>query len=234
MKNIFIAVILITLYGCNSKTKNSDSTKTLGQELTEKNIASENNNLEDKKQKLNVSNSIINPDTSSNFRYNHLTTFEFGYHKSMHLKKIDEVYFNNILKQIDGFSYNYESTLPNYYISQQNSIHGLRMETIALFWDLCYEGIELLIIDKNGKLLNTISLTEWKSTCESSSNTTTEFVNDSTFIQHIEIMEPGGESNFFTELKYKGLINHKGQLDTLEILINKEYEKEITPHNKPL
>nr|WP_321412289.1 hypothetical protein [uncultured Carboxylicivirga sp.] len=225
MRYSYLMVILLIFISCISKRENENSTKSpkeISAEITKDSVKQ---NLNEEKQEIKESYSIINPDTSSNFRYSHLKTFKYGSYKSKYLKKIDKTYFNNILKQIDGNSYNYDSRLPNFYISKQNSIYDLRLETISLFWDLCYEGIELLIIDRNGKLLNTISLTEWKSTCESTTNTTTTFVSDSVFIQEVNGFSPGGETDFYSEYKYKAVIKESGQIDTLKVFYKKEYEK---------
>jgi len=226
MKFTLLILVFISLFftGCNKTTKESKS-KSIVQEIKTQ-----------EKSKVEATKIINKEETqffNEQFKYGHIKSFTPNSYKSNDLKLIDSTYFVDIIKQIESFSYNiYEPEIGHRFISKQHDIGKFRAETVSLNWGLCYEAIELLIIDQNDSLVNHLSLTEWRSTCESSSNTTTKFLNDSTFIKYIRSMEPGVDVNYFTELKYKALINHHGQLDTLEILLNKEYEEEIkTPHN---
>ena len=219
-----LAIIILFFLGCKQNVKDSKSKSVVREIKIQEKIEVEVSKEVKKEEKQFL---------NDQFKYGHIKTFSPNSYKSQDLKLIDSTYFVNIIKQIESFRHNiYEPQIGHRFISKQNNIGKFRAETVSLYWDLCYEGIELLIIDQNDKLVNNLSLTEWRSTCEVSSNTSTEFLNDSVFIMHTEIMEPGVDFNYFTELKYKALVNQSGQLDTLEIILDKEYKEAIiTPHN---
>lgn len=103
-------------------------------------------------------------------------------------------------------------------------MNGLTALTVSLYWDLCHNGVSLLLLDRNDKLLNCIELTEWYSSCDLVSNTETEFLNDSTFKMHCKTTEIG-ETNSVHDFEYIGKINSAGRIDTLKINVNRNYEE---------
>ena len=136
---------------------------------------------------------------------------------------IDSLFHHQVLSQIQGYPSAFSNTRTNYFISKQHNISGPTALTISLYWDLCYEGIFLLILDNENKLLNSIDLTEWNSGCESPSTTDTYFLTDSTFVQHVTRTEPGEETDLITEIEFRGHITSAGELDTLDLVQHEHY-----------
>lgn len=166
----------------------------------------------------------LNDDLKGKFKFGHVETFTPGAFKNDSLVLIDSLFHNQIISQIEGFGFPYSDNSKNYFISKQNDISGLSALTISLYWGVCYDGITLLILDKQSKLMNSIPLTEWYSSCDYTTNTETTFTSDNTFTQRKKIMEHGGDTDLVTELEFKGLINASGQVDTLDVLTNRKYE----------
>ncbi|MEO0895648.1 MAG: hypothetical protein AAFY71_04590 [Bacteroidota bacterium] len=157
------------------------------------------------------------------FSYGHTQEFYEGIFKGEKLNKIDSTFHQDILTQIDG----YESSLypqgdHNFYLSRQDSIGPLSLITVSLYWDVCYEGVELLIIDKDS-LVNAISLTEWYSSCDIPNETYTIFESDSVFVRDQKLMEIGPDSADVRQLSHRILIRTNGQFDTLQTLIDTSY-----------
>lgn len=159
------------------------------------------------------------------FKYGHIGHFTTGIFKNDTLTLIDSIFHHEIISKIEGYTFPYSDKPKNYFVSKQNDINGLTALVISLYWGVCYEGLTLLILDKEKKLLNNIPLTEWYSSCDLIFDTETKFVNDSTFVQHVITTVPGEDTDLIHEIKYEGQIKHSGQVDTLKILVNKEYEE---------
>ena len=180
--------------------------------------------------KIKTKISIHNPKVDDNlnyrnhYKYGHVVKWTPEIFKQDSLTLIDSVFHNKIINQIEGYNWPYADKPKNYFISKQHDINGLTALTVSLYWGVCYNGISLLILDKNEKLLNTIQLTEWYSSCDLITNTETEFLNDSTFRMHYKTIE-SGETSLFNDIEYIGKINSFGQVDTLKILFEKTYEE---------
>ncbi|NOZ35743.1 MAG: hypothetical protein GXO80_10655 [Chlorobi bacterium] len=162
---------------------------------------------------------------SIRFKYENVRLFEPDKFKNEKLTLIDSLFYKKYISQIEGYSLPYNEDRKNYFISKQRDINDLKAITVSLNWGVCFEDICLLVIDKKEeKLINCISLTEWKSSCDLITETRTEFLTNNVFIMKKNITEVG-EENSTHKLKYKGLINNFGQIDTLEIFYNEQIDE---------
>ena len=159
----------------------------------------------------------------TNFRYDHIRKFTPEIHKGDSLIPIDSIFYQKVLSQIENFQLSGQG---NYYLSKQHAIHGLQAVTVVLEWDICSQLVFLLILDDANKLLNYLYLTEWEGGCESTTKTKTVFLTDSTFrVEMKKTDNAGGEIDYIHEFQYEGLITTKAQVDTLKILLDKEYDE---------
>ncbi|KAB2807340.1 hypothetical protein [Phaeocystidibacter luteus] len=160
---------------------------------------------------------------SSNFKYHELSLFSTESLDKSGLKKIDRSFHQKILTQIEGFNFDYHPSNENYFMSIQNDIHDFKCVVVSLNYGVCYDGVFLLLIDSTGKVVNYFPLTEFYSSCDLSTETTTEFESSSKFRMK-KVTTEAGFTDYITELEFVGEIDVEGQIDTLEVLRNEEYE----------
>lgn len=160
---------------------------------------------------------------SSNFKHLELSLFSAESLDKSGLKKIDSSFHRKILTQIVGFNFDYHPSNENYFVSIQNDIHEFKCVVVSLNYGVCYDGVFLLLIDSTGKVVNYFPLTEFYSSCDLSTETTTEFESSSKFRMK-KVTTEAGFTDYITELEFVGEINRKGRVDTLEVLRYEEYE----------
>ncbi|NVK73283.1 MAG: hypothetical protein HWE24_07375 [Oceanospirillaceae bacterium] len=160
---------------------------------------------------------------SSNFRHRGLTVFSSESLDKSGLVKIDSSFHQRILSQIEGFNFDYHSSNENYFVSIQNDIHDFKCVVVSLNYGVCYDGVFLLLIDTQGTVVNYFLVTEFYSSCDLSTETTTEFKSNTEFRMN-KMTTEAGFTDYITELEFIGEINREGQIDTLEVLRYHEYE----------
>ncbi|MEL7533857.1 MAG: hypothetical protein AAFN10_21260 [Bacteroidota bacterium] len=118
------------------------------------------------------------------YSFGHTDDFYPGIFAEDSLVKIDSIFHRDILSQINGYSFPYTDAPNNYYLSKQRSVAELEIVSVSLYWGVCYEGVRLLILDQDQKLIQDFALTEWYSSCDMEIETTTTFESDSIINQN--------------------------------------------------
>ncbi len=189
-----------------------------------------NSNMEDEKHSDNRHDSSVLRDDNqefidpSNFKLQELTLITAESIDKSSLVKVDSSFHCRILTQIDGYNLACNESNENYFVSIQKNIFEYKCLIISLYYGVCYDGVFLLLIDKNDNLINYFPVTEFHSSCDMATETTTEFISDRKFKMTQRTIEPGNK-NYITELEFIGVINQQGGIDTLDIVLNKEYEE---------
>lgn len=163
---------------------------------------------------------LIHP---NKFRFKNMKFFSPSAIDKSDAVKIDSIFHQTILSQIDAYNLSYSQENNNYFISVQDKIYDFNCVIVSLYYGVCYEGVFLLLIDNNSVLKNYFPVTEIYSSCDYTTETITEFMTNNTFKMSKTTTEPGLQ-DLITELEFIGKINPSGKTDTIKILRSIQYE----------
>lgn len=197
---------LISLTQCTNSSINEEQSK----------LTSLNNSME-----VDGSHTFID---TSQFKYKNLSQISSKHIEKQGLSKIDSTFHNQIISQIDGYNLAFDESNENYFISIQQDIYNYNCILVSLYYGVCFDGVFLLLIDDDKELVNCVPVTELYSSCDLITSTYTKFLTNTRFKMFQKTIEPGFY-DYITELIYIGEFNQQGKIDTIEVLLNEEYEK---------
>lgn len=193
---IILILIVAFLYSCqnNSKTEENNSV-----------------NLKNTKHR---SDSIIQPKKKI-FTKGHLIDLGFPEIRNLNLTELDSTYFNGELSKMNEFDI--------YAYSDQKDIYDLNIFTVYNHFEVCWQNLTLVILDKDDNLISHEKLAEGGG-CDLPSLSYSEFINDSIFLrtefpdQSYLIPDTIPEKEMQERIISTFLIQRTGEIKLIEVL----------------